>query len=83
MDVRFDADAAERLIKDIYGHCSGVKRETQNMIRFTRDAEGWKDNQKLAFENNVMEIAKDLDHAIAAEVEYMKIYSEKVRELRG
>lgn len=83
MDVRFDAGAAERLIQQMDKYCSGIQKETMELLAVLKDPGEWQDNQMRAFQINISELAKELDQALALESEYMRTYHQRVMELRG
>ena len=83
MDIKFDATAAEQLIKQMDKYCRGVQKETRDLLDIMKTSGGWSDNQKKAFESNINELAGDLNQALRMEADYMKTYDQRVRELRG
>ena len=83
MDIKFDAAAAEQLIKQMDKYCRGVQKETRDLLDIMKTSSGWNDNQKKAFESNINELAGDLNQALRMEADYMKTYDQRVRELRG
>ena len=83
MDVKFDATAANNLIKDMDRYCRNVSKETKSLRAIMKDNKGWDDAQSVAFTENVECIAQDLNGALSIESEYMKIYYQRVKELRG
>ena len=83
MDIKFDAAAAEQLIKQMDKYCRGVQEETRDLLDIMKSSGGWNDNQKKAFESNINELAGDLNQALRMEADYMKTYDQRVRELRG
>ena len=83
MDIKFDAAAAEQLIKQMDKYCRGVQKETRDLRDIMKTSGGWNDNQKKAFESNINELAGDLNQALRMEADYMKTYDQRVRELRG
>ena len=83
MDIKFDAAAAEQLIKQMDKYCRGVQKETRDLLDIMKNSSGWNDNQKKAFESNINELAGDLNQALRMEADYMKTYDQRVRELRG
>ncbi len=83
MDIKFDATAAEQLIKQMDKYCRGVQKETRDLLDIMKTSGGWNDNQKKAFESNINELAGDLNQALRMEADYMKTYDQRVRELRG
>ncbi len=83
MDIRFDAAAAERLIQQMDIYCTGIQKETKYLLAIIQPSGQWNDNQTLAFQANITEIAKDLNHALALEGDYMRTFYQRVQELRG
>ena len=83
MDIKFDATAAEQLIKQMDKYCRGVQKETRDLLDIMKTSGGWNYNQKKAFESNINELAGDLNQALRMEADYMKTYDQRVRELRG
>ena len=82
MDVRFDAVAADELINNMATYCSGIQKETRELLELLKQAGGWQDNQMRAFQSNITEIAHDLNKALALESEYMNTFNERINELR-
>lgn len=83
MDIKFDATAAEQLIKQMDKYCRGVQKETRDLLDIMKTSGGWNDNQKKAFESNINELAGDLNRALKLEADYMRTFDQRVRELRG
>ena len=83
MDIKFDAPAAERLLQNIDKYCSGIQKETKDLLAIMKSSGLWNDNQMKAFQANITEIAKDLNQALILEGEYMRTYYQRVQELRG
>lgn len=83
MDVKFNAVAAEQLIQQMGIYCSGIQNETRSVLEVLKDSGEWNDNQMKAFQNNMMELAEDLNKALSLESEYMRIFHQRVKELRG
>ena len=83
MDVRFDTNAAEQLIREMDKYCSGVQKEMKKLLLILNDSGEWKDNQMRAFQTNIRELATDLNQALSFESEYMRTYQKRVLELRG
>lgn len=83
MDVRFNADAAERLLQQMDLYCSGIQKETKELLATLKSSSDWNDNQMKAFHANITELAKDLNKALMLEGEYMRTYYQRVKELRG
>lgn len=82
MDVIFDAVAAENLIRQMDKYCSGIQKEAKDLLAVMKYAEKWQDNQMKAFQNNIRELAKDLNKALSLESEYMRTFQQRINELR-
>ena len=83
MDIRFDASAADRLLQQMDIYCSGIQKETKDLLSILKNSGQWNDNQMLAFQANITELAKDLNQALILEGDYMRTYYQRVQELRG
>lgn len=83
MDIRFDVGAAERLIQQMDKYCSGIQKETRELLTVLKNPGEWQDNQMRAFETNINELAKDLNQALSLESEFMRTYYQRVAALRG
>lgn len=83
MDVNFNIDSAMKLLSEMNKYCSGIQKETQELISILKNTDNWNDNQKTTFQSNIYNIAKDLNNALRLESEYMRIFSERINELRG
>ena len=82
MDIKFDAAAAEQLLRQMDIYCSGIMKETKALLAVLRTPGQWNDNQSKAFQANITSIAKDLNQALALEGDYMRTYYQRVQELR-
>ncbi|MCI8663047.1 MAG: hypothetical protein HFG69_07305 [Hungatella sp.] len=83
MNIKFDAVAAERLIRQMDKYCFGIQKEAKDLLAVIKSPGDWQDNQMKAFQTNINEIAKDLNQALALESEYMRIFDQRVKELKG
>ena len=83
MDIKFDAQAAEQLLLQMDIYCSGIQKETKELLAILKNSGQWNDNQMKAFQTNITEIAKDLNQALILEGDYMRTYYQRVQELRG
>ena len=83
MDIKFDAQAAEVLLRQMDIYCSGIQKETKELLAILKNSGQWNDNQMKAFQTNITEIAKDLNQALILEGDYMRTYYQRVQELRG
>ncbi len=82
-EIRFDAGAAERMISEMNAYCTGVQKETRDVLSILNSSDTWNDRQTKAFQANMSEIAKDLNQALRHEADYMRTYHQRVQELRG
>lgn len=83
MDIRFDANAAEELIRQMDAYCKDIVKETRLLLDVVNDNLAWDDLQRKAFQNNINELAKDLNNALALERDYMLTFRQRVLELKG
>ena len=82
-EIKFDAGAAERMISEMNIYCTGVQKETRDILSILKSEDTWDDRQTKAFQANMSEIAKDLNQALRHEGDYMRTYYSRVQELRG
>ncbi len=82
MDTRFDANAANRLLDQMNNYCFGIIQETRDLMEIMNNTPEWNDNQRKAFQNNVVELTKDLKTGLTLESEYMRTFHQRVNELR-
>ena len=68
MNIKFDAVAAERLIRQMDKYCFGIQKEAKDLLAVIKSPGDWQDNQMKAFQTNINEIAKDLNQALALEL---------------
>ncbi len=83
MDVKFDLQSATQLIKQMDKYCSSIINDTKEISRIVNSLNGWDDNQRDAFETNLKYLKEDLNIALKMEIDYMKTYEQRVKELRG
>ena len=83
MSVKFDLNAANELINNIKMYCEDMQRDVDDLLDRNNDNSRWNDNQRKAFDNNINELAKDLKQALKLEFEYMQIFEDRIKELRG
>ena len=84
MEVRFDSEAAEKLLAQMDRYCKGVRKESKELNSIINNNNGgWDDNQRKAFCSNIEVIMKGLDVVNRQEEEYMEIFRQKVNELKG
>ena len=83
MDIKFDAAAAEQLIQQMDVYCSGITKETRDILDVVGNSGEWNDTQMKEFQKNITEIAKNLNKALSFSSEYIRIFHQRVTELRG
>lgn len=83
MSVKFDAAAAEKLIEQMNIFCSSVERDAVDILDLLELFGSWDDLQYQNFHNNIMELNKDLLHALTLQSEYLQLFQQRVNELRG
>ena len=64
-------------------YCSGIQKETRDLLAILKTPGQWNDNQKVAFQANITDLAKELNQDLVLEGEYMRTYYQRVQELRG
>lgn len=82
MSVKFDAAAAETLIKEMDSYCLSMQKEAIEIFDILEFSGEWNDGQRGMFQENVTTISKDLSEAMRLESEYMRVFEERVAELR-
>ena len=82
-EIKFDAGTAEQMISEMNAYCIGIQKETRDVLSIMTLKETWNDRQAKAFEANISSIAKDLNLALRHEGDYLRIYNQRVQELRG
>lgn len=83
MDIRFDASEAEKLLKEMKKYCSGIQKEARDLLAVLDSQKGWQDNQMIAFQANINELARDLNLALSIESDYMRTFYLRIMELRS
>lgn len=83
MDVRFNVEAAEKLIDSMDRYCLGINDAAVDSLRILNYSDRWCDSRKELFSKKINILYQELQQAINLESEYMDIYSEKVTDLRG
>ena len=82
MDTKFDSKAAEQLLKQMSFYCTGIQREYKELHTIASDLKTWDDKQAVAFRENMKGIAEDLDKVLKSESDYMRTFSQRIKELR-
>ncbi len=83
MDIIFNADAADNMIKQMDLYCRSVQGNAIQLLSVLKASGNWNDKQKVSFEMNMDELSKDLQNALRLESEYLRMYQQRVNELRG
>ena len=83
MVISFDSDAAVKLIKQMDVYCESIINNTKELSRVISSTNGWNDNQRRAFEENINSLKKDLNVALRLETDYIRTYAQRVKELEG
>jgi len=83
LEIRFDANVAEILIKQMDEYCVIMNQETVNLLETLNLSGQWDDSQKAVFNDDVIVISKGLSKAMQMQTEYMKVFQERIRELKG
>lgn len=83
MDVKFNAETAMSLIKEMDRYCRDISRDTSELINVLNFSGEWNDDQMKQFYESIMGIGNDLNKALSLQSEYMNVFLERVNELRG
>lgn len=81
MDIKFDAVAAKQLIRRMDWYCSGIQKEARDLLDISSGSKEWNDQQAKAFQNNIVEIANDLNKVLFFESDYIRTFYQRVMEL--
>lgn len=81
MDIRFDSNAARKLLKEMDKYCSGINTNATDLLNVLNDAGEWNDNQMKYFQANMKELIDELNKTLRLEVDYMKTFYDRVKEL--
>ena len=81
MTVKFNAHAAKQLVKQMDKYCRSVQREAKELLNIFKSSDDWKDNQRIAFQANIDEIAKDLNQALILQSDYVNTFDKRIKEL--
>ena len=83
MSVKFDANAAERLIYQMDIYCTSLQKEALDLLDILELSGDWTDSQHKVFYEHIKEISGDLVKALKMQDSYIKIFSKRIKELRG
>ena len=81
MTIKFDSHAAKQLVKQMDKYCRSVQKEAKELLNILKSADDWKDNQRIAFQANINEIAKDLNQALILQSDYVNTFDKRIKEL--
>ncbi len=82
MSVIVDITLAEKLVSNMDSCCREIQKETKELLMLLNDMTDWKDNQAVIFKKYCTEIVKDLSVILKMEGNYLKMYDNKIKELR-
>ena len=83
MDVKFDAVAAERLIKNMDEYYNALRGEVAALNNTLRLTDQWNDPQATVFRSYIEELYRKMQEALRKQYEYKQIFEKRVQELRG
>lgn len=83
MSILFDRKVAKKLLAKMNAFSGSIEANTRDLLRILDSSSSWKDSQQVAFRNNMMGVAKDIDQAFRNEYEYANIYQKKIKELES
>lgn len=82
MDVKFDAVAAERLIKNMDEYYNALRGEVATLNNTLRLTDQWNDPQATVFRSYIEELYRKMQEALRKQYEYKQIFEKRVQELR-
>ncbi len=82
MDVKFDAVAAERLIKNMDEYYNALRGEVAALNNTLRLTDQWNDPQATVFRSYIEELYRKMQEALRKQYEYKQIFEKRVQELR-
>ena len=83
MEVKFDSNAAQSLIKSIDGYCTSIQKDAIDTLNITKSINDWNDPQFRSFCESIDRLFEDLEKNLQLESEYLRIFQSRVNELRG
>lgn len=82
MDVKFDAVAAERLIKNMDEYYNALRGEVAALNNTLRLTDQWNDPQATVFRSYIEELYRKMQEELRKQYEYKQIFEKRVQELR-
>ena len=82
MSLVYDSVTAEKLLRNMNTFCENIKKDVLDLMSLSNQSVNWRDSQNKRFNNNITDIAKDIQTAFNYENEYKRVFGEKIRELR-
>ena len=81
--IIFDRVEAESLLRSMNEYCGGIQSEMIALLRLMDYPAEWRDGQQRSFQENLREIARELNGVLKLESDNMNIFYKRVMELRG
>lgn len=81
MDVRYNSEAAHRLIEKMEQYCMALQKNGQDLANIIGFTAAWQDRQYEAFRNQVSSMIQDLNAALGEQQIYVDSFRQKVQEL--
>lgn len=83
MDIKFNADSAEELVKKMDSYCTAIFYDAKELLDIVEYNGEWDDSQNKYFYETISAISEDLCQALQMESDYRNLFSERIAELRG
>ena len=80
MDVKFDAVAAERLIKNMDEYYNALRGEVAALNNTLRLTDQWNDPQATVFRSYIEELYRKMQEELRKQYEYKQIFEKRVQE---
>lgn len=81
MDVRYNSEAAHRLIEKMEQYCAALQKNGQDLANIIGFSAAWQDRQYESFRNQISSMFQDLNAAMGEQQSYLESFRQKVQEL--
>ena len=81
MDVRYNSEAAHRLIEQMERYCAALQKNGQDLANIVGFSIVWQDRQYETFRNQISSMFQDLNAAMGEQQIYLESFRQKVQEL--
>ena len=81
MDVKYNSEAAHRLIEQMEQYCAALQKNGQDLANIISASATWQDHQYESFCNQITSMFQDLNAAMKEQQIYVDSFKQKVQEL--